>query len=63
MKLITLKEFIVAVLFSILFAWLFIYVMPSMMIRAYSGNTQEMRNKARAEAYHQYLIRKGYINE
>lgn len=62
MQVITLKEFLAAVLFSVIFAWIFIYAMPSVMAKV-GYDEAKMQDAARANAYHQYLIRKGVINE
>lgn len=66
MENVTLKQFVLdiaaIIVFSILFAAVFIYGIPALSVRAW-GNDSKMQDQARANAYHQYLIRKGVIND
>jgi len=63
MKLITFREFILAVLFSIVFAWVFIYVIPAITVDKFGPTQEEVRDSFRANAYSNYLARKGYTND
>lgn len=62
----TLKQFALDMaaitVFSILFAAVFIYGIPALSVRAFYDESK-MQDAARANAYHQYLVRKGHINE
>jgi hypothetical protein len=60
---VTIKQFsidialIIAV--SLLFASVFVYLIPA--VAARSIDTEKMQNAARAQGYHQYLVRKGVL--
>lgn len=66
MQNVTLKEFAIDMatitVFSILFAAVFIYLIPAIGVRV-SYDEDKIQSQVRANAYHQYLVRKGHINE
>jgi len=63
---VTLKQFAadvaVALVVSFIFGVNFVYLIPSVAARV-GYDESKMRDAHRAEAYHQYLIRKGVIND
>lgn len=66
MENVTLKQFtadiVVMVVVSFIFAATFIYLIPSVSARV-GYDEAKMQDAVRANAYHQYLIRKGVIND
>lgn len=62
----TLKQFAtdiaIMLVVSFLFAATFIYLIPSVAAKV-GYDEGKMQDAARANAYHQYLVRKGHINE
>jgi len=61
----TLKEFatdlLLMVAFSVVMAWVFMYAIPS--IARIGFDEEAARRQHTANSYHQYLIRKGVVNE
>lgn len=53
---------LISLVVGIVFALVFVYMIPNVSARVAYDETK-MQNTARANTYHQYLIRKGVISE
>ena len=50
----------VAIIVAVVFAWTFVYLIPSVAVR-FGYDEGKMMQAARANEYHKYLEHKGYV--